>query len=100
MQVCTATSISRPDGQQIMLKREVIYLGSTITCDGSCEREVSRRIGEGRSVFKILSKLWCHANLTIHRKLQIFNVCIVTKVLYALESLWMLKAKRQRIDAF
>ena len=78
MQVCTATSISRPDGQQIMSKREVIYLGSIITCDGSCEREVSRRIGEGRSVFKILSKLWCHANLTIHRKLQISNACIVT----------------------
>ena len=87
MQVCTATSISRPDGQEIVSKREVTYLGSIITCDGNCEREVSRRIGEGRSVFKILSKLWCHANLSIHRKLQIFNACIVTKVLYALESL-------------
>ena len=64
------------------------------------KREVSRRIGEGRSVFKILSKLWRHANLSIHRKLQIFNACIVTKVLYALESLWMLKVARQRIDAF
>ena len=81
-------------------KRGIIYLGSIIACDGKCEREVSRRIGEGRSVFKLLSKLWCHANLTVHRKVQIFNACVVSKVLYALESLWLLKSVRHRLDAF
>ena len=100
MQICTAITISIPDGQMIESKREIIHLGNIIACDGKCEREVSRRIGEGRSVFKLLSKLWCHANLTVHRKVQIFNACVVSKVLYALESLWLLKSVRNRLDAF
>ena len=51
-------------------------------------------------MFNILSKLWRHANLSMHRKLQFVSACIVTKVLCALESLWILKVVRQRIDAF
>ena len=100
MQVCTAASICKPNGEMIVSKREVVYLGSIISCDGKSEREVSRRICEGRNVFKVLSKLWCHANLTVHRKLQIFNACVLTKVLYALESLWLLKVEQRRLDAF
>ena len=98
MQVCTATSICKPNGQSIESKREVVYLGNIISCDGKTERETSSRIGEGRSVFELLSKLWCHANLTVHQKLQTFNACIVSKVLYALESLWLLQVDQRRLE--
>ena len=47
-----------------------------------------------------LSKLWSHANITRHRKLEIYMSCITSKIMYSLESLWLLHTYRARIDAF
>ena len=77
-----------------------MYLGGLISCDGRCARELSRRIGEGHSVFKILDKLWAHSDINLTRKVLIFNACVLSKVLYSLESVWLLKADRMRLNAF
>ena len=100
MNVNSNDPIFRPDGAALEKKRSIIYLGGIISCDGKCDAEVRRRVSEGKAAFKMLARLWCHANLTIHRKLQIFNACISSKVLYSLDSLWLLKVDRARIDAF
>ena len=93
-------TILRPDGAAMEKKRSIIYLGGLISCDGKSETEVRRRVGEGRAAFKVFARLWCHANLTVYRKIEIFNACISSKVLYSLESLWLLKVDRARLDAF
>ena len=78
----------------------MVSLGGLITCDGRANVEVIRRVGEGRALFKQLQKIWSHANITTSRKVAIYQSCIVSKVLHSLESLWLLKADRDRIDAF
>ena len=92
MSVCTASSVLRPDGTALDRKREVVYLGGLITCDGRVSRELNRRVSEGRSILIKLRQLWTHANLSRKWKLQIFNACVTSKVMYALESIWLLKA--------
>ena len=100
MNVNSNASVFRPGGVAIEMKRSLIYLGGLITCDGKSAIEVRRRVSEGRTAFKTLARLWSHANLTCDRKLEIFNVCITTKVMYSLESLWLLEGDRARLDAF
>ena len=100
MAVCTPSIVSRPDGGVIEKKRDIVYLGGLISCDGRCARELSRRIGEGHSIFKVLSKLWSHSGITLTRKVLIFNACVTSKVLYSVESVCFLKADKMRLDAF
>ena len=100
MGICTPSTINRPDGSALEKKRELIYLGGLITCDGRVNRELNRRLGEGRSILNELRKLWSHANLGHKRKIEIFNACVTSKVMYALDSLWLLKADKKRLDGF
>ena len=100
MGISVVPCATRPGGELIEAKRSVVYLGGLITCDGKATTEVTRRVGEGRAVFRQLQRLWSHANITVERKLAIYQACVVTKFLYSLESLWLLKNDMARIDAF
>ena len=77
-----------------------MYLGGLLTCDGKATAEVTRRLGEGSRIFQSLEAVWKHASITTARKLQIYDSCVVTKIMYSLESLWLLKGERCRLDAF
>ena len=77
-----------------------VYLGGMLSCDGRAQRELHRRLGEGRRVLQQVSKLWAHAGITRERKLQIYMSCVVSKILYSLESLWLLKNDLKKLDAF
>ena len=46
------------------------------------------------------AKLWSHASITRHRKIEIYSAMVRSKVLHSLESLWILKADMKRLDAF
>ena len=97
MGISAPAVITRPTGEVIEGKRNVVYLGGLVTCDGKATIEVNRRIGESRAVFKQLNKIWAHANVTVKRKLAIYRACVITKLLHSLESLWLLK-KRLRTN--
>ena len=100
MNVNTDENVYRPNGSALQQKDSLIYLGGLISSDSSVSRELNRRLSEGRSLFNVLKRFWSHANLTIKRKLIVFNACVTSKVMYALDSAWLLKADRTRLDAF
>ena len=50
--------------------------------------------------FKLLDKVWTHTHLSRKHKYQIFNACIVSKLLYGLQTSWLTKAQRTKIDGF
>ena len=89
-----------PDGQALTVKSQAVYLGGLLTTDGQSAPELSRRLGEARASFYSLAAVWKHANITRKRKQRIFEACVVSKLLYGLESLWLLKADFQKLDAF
>ena len=62
--------------------------------------ELTRRLGECRSIFQQLCKRWSHSSIGKQRKLLIYTYCVLSKLLYSLDSLWFLKADKCRLDAF
>ena len=91
------STIQNPDGSNIEKKTDIIYLGGLISCHGKATRVVSRGLGEGRGVFKSLDKLWSNSNLNWHRKVAILNACVTSKVMWSLESCWLLQADSQSV---
>ena len=88
------------DGNALKVCEEAVYLGGMISCDGRSSAEITRRLGEARSTFLNLVAIWKHANLTSARKKEVFDACVVSKLLYGLESNWVLQVERDKLDAF
>ena len=100
MQISTADSVSGPAGQVIKTVRNAVYLGGMLACDGHCSRELCRRLGEGSRTLDALSQVWSHSGISRAKKVQIYMAVVISKVLYSLDSLWLLKADLRRLDAF
>ena len=68
--------------------------------DGSCGSELNRRLGEATSVLNKLCRVWSHANISGHRKIQIYVSCVVSKLMYNLPGMWFNTAEVRKLDAF
>jgi len=93
-------SIYAPTGDEIKPKKQTVYLGCIITADGTAGSELNRRIGGAREEFEKLRRVWAHSGISRGRKLEIFDACIASKLLYNLHSLWLSAAEVRKIDAF
>ena len=62
--------------------------------------EMSRRIGAARGELDKLGRVWKHCKIRMSRKLQIFEACVMSKLLYNLHSLCLNTAEIRRLDAF
>ena len=100
MRINTPASVTQPSGATVKSVREAIYLGGLVSCDGRAGLEISRRLWESGRLFDKLHALWKHSSVTLKRKLEIYRVIVQSKLLYSLESLWLLQAERRRLDAF
>ena len=58
----------------------IVYLGGLI--EGKPGPEVRRRIGKTKIAFRNLMRNWRHATFTRSRKLQIYKICNISKLLY------------------
>ncbi|KAJ8718735.1 hypothetical protein PYW07_016291 [Mythimna separata] len=76
-----------------------VYLGSIISNDGSCEKEVRRRIGMAKSAMAQLDKVWKDRNISVKTKTKLVRT-LFSIFSYGAET-WSLKAAdRKRTDAF
>ena len=50
--------------------------------------------------FKLLDTLWTHAKVTNRDKYKIYLACIVSKLLYGLQTAWLTKAQVTKLDGF
>ena len=100
LNINTEAELARPSGDKVTRVDRAVYLGSVLTASASAVPELSRRLGEASGCFKSLESCWKHANITTKRKTDIYIACVVSKLMYCLESLWLLQADRHRLDAF
>ena len=98
--VCSAASIKSPTGDEIKSKSSILYLGAPIHADGKFGCEVSRKIGAAAAEFRALQPVWRCANIGKHRKLELFEALVLSKVLYGVASAWLSKADLGRLDGF
>ena len=79
---------------------DFIFLGSKITADGDCSREIKRRLLLGRKVMTNLDSILKSRDITLPTKVRLVEAMIFPVVMYGCESWTVKKAECKRIDAF
>ena len=77
-----------------------IFLGSKITEDDNCSREIKRHLLLGRKVMTNLDSILKSRDTTWPTKVSLVRAMVFPVVMYGCESWTVKKAERQRIDAF
>ena len=88
------------DGKHIEEVSHFIFLGSLITKDGFCEKEIRRRLAMGRSAMGGLTKIWKDRGITLRTKIRLVKALVFPIDLHGAESWTMRKLERKMIDAF
>ena len=68
-------------------KASIVYLGSVLSTDGTVQAELGRRLGQARTEFELLRRVW-NRSIPVHRKIRIYEACVQTKLLYSLHTAW------------
>lgn len=76
------------------------YLGSMLTNDGGAKKDVDNRIRKARVSFAILNRIWKTRNLVLRTKINIFNACVKSVLLYGCETWHVTNAITTRIQTF
>ena len=76
------------------------YLGCVLQQSGLMIAELKQKLATARHEFKQLSKVWNHTSVLVKTKYAIYQQCVVSKLLYGLESAWLSKRERKMLDSF
>ena len=88
------------DGETIERVRDFIFLGSKITADGDCSRNIKRCLFLGRKVMTNIDSILKSRDITLPTKVHLVKALVFPVVMYGHESQTIVTAERQRIDAF
>ena len=69
---------------------DFIFLGSKITADGDCSREIKRRLLLGRKVMINLDSIFKSRDITLPTKIRLVKAMVYPVVMYGCES-WTVK---------
>ena len=88
------------NGKTVETVAEFIILGSKITADGDCSREIKRHLFLGRKVMTNLDSILKRRDITLPTNIHLVKAMVFPVVMYGYESWTIKKAEHQRIDAF
>ena len=88
------------DGEQIEQVASYVYLGSLITDDGRCEKEIKRRIMIARSTFTNMRTLLSCRGINLKTRLRAIKCYIWPTLFYGAETWTTTKSLLSRLDAF
>ena len=91
---------SEIDGETVETVADFIFLGSKITADGDCSREIKRRLLLGRKVMTNLDRILKSKDMTLSTKVRLAKAMVFPVVMYGCQSWTIKKAECRRIDAF
>ena len=87
-------------GQNIEEVEEFTYLGSMMTADGSCEREIHARLSKAGQAFATLRNMWKSVKICHKTKIRLFKSNVLSILLYGSESWKMTKTINHRLEVF
>ncbi len=88
------------DGQLIENVESFVYLGSLITWDNNCSKDIRARIAKGKGVMANFNTIWKNTEISYNTKLTILKTCVFSTMLYGCETWTYRKADANRILAF
>jgi len=65
-------------GSIVEVVDEFCYLGSYISQNGNCEKDVKVRIGKVSAVFGKMKKIWRNEHNNLHTKLRVYEALILS----------------------
>ena len=74
------------DGETVETVSEFIFLGSKITADGDCSREIKRHSLLGRKVMTNLDSILKSRDITLPTKVRLVKAMVFPVVMYGCES--------------
>ena len=88
------------DGVTVETVTNLICLGSKITADGDCSREMKSHLLLGRKAMTNLDSILKTRDITLPTKVCLVKAMVFPVVMYGCESWTIKEAEHQRIDAF
>eukprot|EP00794_Sanderia_malayensis_P008524 gene8524-9439_t len=88
------------NGKTVEVVNEFNFLGSVISKDGRCRKEIDRRIALAKAAVGRLSKVWKDHNIYKVTKMKIMQTLVFPILLYAAESWTLLQREKKRIRSF
>ena len=88
------------DGERVETVTDFLFLGSNITADGDCSREIKRCLLLGRKVMTNLDSILKSRDIILPRKVHLIKAMVFPVVMYGCESWTIKKAVHKRTDAF
>ena len=86
-------------GADIEKVDDFCYLGSFISSNGSCEKDVKVRIGKAAAVFGKMKRIWRNDNISLKVRTRLYEAIILSTLLYGAD-VWPLSATlTKRLDA-
>ena len=88
------------DGETMEAVTDFIFLGSKITADGDCSREIKIHLLLGRKAITNLDSTLKSRDIILPTKVCPVKAMVFPVVMYGCDSWTIKKAEHQRIDAF
>ena len=88
------TTLWQIDGETMETVTGFVSLGSKITADGDCSREIKRRLLLGRKVMTNLDSILKSRDITLSTKVQLVKAMAFLVITYGCESWTVKKAER------
>ena len=88
------------DGGTMETVRDFIFLGSKITADGDCSRDIKKHLLLGRKVMTNLDGVLKSRDIILPTKVRLVKAMVFPVVMYRYDSWTIKKAESQKIDAF
>jgi len=87
-------------GRSIENVTEFVYLGSLLTCDNDCNKEIKRRIARATGAMAGFKTIWNSKHISTETKISIFRTCVMSVLLYACETWTLRKKDKDSLSAF
>ena len=88
------------DGETVETVADFIFLGSKITADGDCSKEIKRCLLLGRKVMTNLDSIFKSRDITLPTKVRLVKAMVFPVIICGCEIWTIKKAERRKIDAF
>ena len=87
-------------GKTVKTVADFIFLGSKITADGDCSREIKRCLLLGRKVMTNLDSILKSRDITLPTKVHLVKAIVFPVVMYGCKSWTIKEGEHRRVDAF
>ena len=87
------------EGKSINQVEQFVYLGSLITADGRCDKDITRRIGMAKDAFRRMEKILLNRTISITTRLRVLSCYVIPVLTYGSEGWTISAAMERRIDA-